>query len=334
MSSTARLAGFWNNYKLQFSILVIYVALLLIFYGLNMSAFTDPYTYYAMMSVMPFTIIPALSLTYVMICGEIDLSFPAMMALGSVVFAATWNATGLGALGICIGILAGATAGFVNGLLVARARIPSIIATLGTMFLWRGVVLVATEGSPISLFKYKDTFLFDVLVGKIAEVIPAQMIWATGIGVCAWIFLNMHRFGSQVFFTGDNRIAARMMGIDTDKVLITVFVVHGAVAAFAGILASVQVANAWPTLGDAYLMKSIASVVIGGTSIFGGAGTLFGTYLGGMVLGLVEIGLLASGVSGYWISLVYGLVITLALMVQTQIRTIELKREKLAKMTR
>ncbi|OYT62988.1 MAG: sugar ABC transporter permease [Thermofilum sp. ex4484_15] len=317
----------WYRYRIQVAVFVLFLALWALFFALNPFAFTRPFTYTSLMSTMPFTIVPALSLTYVIICAEIDLSFPSVMAWASWVLATSWTHFGPNLLGVILALLAGLVAGFLNGLLVTKARIPSMIATLGTLFFWRGVVMVCSQGFGIPLFMYRDALLFKLLVGRIGGFFPAQMIWTIVLAIILWVFLNRHKFGAHVYFTGDNRTAAQMMGINTDKILIGVFMIHGVVSAFAGILATLEVATFWPSLGEAYLMKSIAAVVVGGTSIFGGSGTIFGTFFGGLTLGLIELGLLAAGVAGFWINLVYGVVITVALMIQVLIRETEIKRE-------
>jgi simple sugar transport system permease protein len=279
------------------------------------------------MSILPLTIIPALSLTYVVILGEMDLSFPSVMALASWTLATAWRAIGPNVIGILLALLAGVIAGFLNGLIVTKGRIPSFIATLGTMFFWSGVVLVASQGFGIPLSMFKNELLYQIFVGRIAGIIPAQMIWALIVAVALWFFLNVHKFGAHVYYTGDNRIAAKAMGIDTDRVIILVFTAHGAISAFAGILTTLENATFWPTIGDIYLLRSLAAVVVGGTALSGGAGTLFGTFIGGLILEWIETGLLAAGIAGFWTNVFYGLVIVVSLILQNMIRVMEIKRE-------
>jgi len=205
---------------MQLAIVVIYLSLWLLFLIANPFAFTNQYTYTALMSILPLTIIPALSLTYVVILGEMDLSFPSVMALASWTLAVTWRAIGPNVIGILLALLAGAVAGFLNGLIITKGRIPSFIATLGTMFFWSGIVLVASQGFGIPLSMFKNELLYRIFVGRIAGVIPAQMIWALIIAVALWFFLNVHKFGAHVYYTGDNRIAAKAMGINKDRTII------------------------------------------------------------------------------------------------------------------
>jgi len=317
--------GITAKYKLQIAILAIFLMLWLIFFAINPSGFSNPYTYTAMLSVAPFTIIPALSLTYVIILGEIDLSFPSVMALGALVLTLTWKTFGPTPLGLLLALSAGLLAGLLNGILITKFQIPSLIATIGTMFLWRGFVLVVTQGYGIPLGEYRGLPIYEMLVGRIG-IIPVQIIWTVVIALVLWVILNFHKFGAYVYYTGDNRIAAKMLGINTDKVIISVYMIHGAIAAFAGVLATLEMATFWPALGEIYLMKSIASVIVGGTPVTGGIGTIFGTFIGGLILELIETGILAAGVTGFWIRLVHGLVIIIALIAQVLIRRSEMRR--------
>ncbi len=322
---TPYVTGIFAKYKMQIAILAIFLMLWLIFFTINPSGFSNPYTYTAMLSVAPFTIIPALSLTYVIILGEIDLSFPSVMALGALVLTLTWKTFGATPLGLLLALSVGLLAGLLNGILVTKFQIPSLIATIGTMFLWRGFVLVVTEGFGIPLGEYRGLPIYEMLVGRIGTI-PVQIIWTIVIALALWVILNFHKFGAYVYYTGDNRVAAKMLGINTDKVIISVFMIHGAIAAFAGVLATLEMATFWPALGEIYLLKSIASVIVGGTPVTGGIGTIFGSFIGGLILELIETGILAVGVTGFWIRLVHGLVIIIALIAQVLIRRSELRR--------
>ncbi|MCD6196371.1 MAG: ABC transporter permease [Staphylothermus sp.] len=320
------------EFKLQFVITIIFLLIWLAFYMLNPSAFSNSFTYTSIMGVAPFTIIPAISLTLVIITGEIDLSFASVMALGPLVMAMTWQFFGEPTpLGILLGLLAGLGAGLLNGILITKLGIPSLIATIGTLFLWRGVVLVVTQGFSIPLGQFKDSPIYSIFVGRLCGL-PVQFFWTIGLAIIFWILLNRHKFGAYIYYIGDNRTAARMVGINVDRVLITVYAIHGMIAAFAGILDSLEMATFWPALGDIYMLKSIASVVIGGTPVTGGVGTIYGTFLGGMILEFIEMGVLSSGVSGFWIRLVHGVVIIIALAAQGIIRKGELAKIRIMRM--
>ncbi len=304
----------FRKYDAQFGITIIFLATWLVFFILNPSGFSNPYTYRALMQVAPYTILPALTLTYVMIAKEVDLSFSAIMALGALGLAYTWKSGVPFIVGVFVGIGLGIVAGILNGVLIAKLKVPSLIATVGTMFFWRGVVLVVTQGFSTSLAGH--TIFYSVFSGSIGGWIPVQMVWAVVLMAVLWLFLNRHRFGAYVYYVGDNRVAAKMVGIDVDGTLIRTFAIHGGMAAFAGILIGLSMRSFWPGLGSIYMLKSIAAVVIGGTPFTGGVGTIYGTFIGGLLLDLIETGILASGVSGFWIKVVDGLIILIALVAQ------------------
>lgn len=265
--------------------------------------------YGALMATIPFYAVMALPLTMVVVAGEMDLSFGSIMGLGMLVFVNALEASGSVTLAFLLCLLAGVLAGLANGLIVVRLGIPSLVATLGMQFFWRGVVDVVTQGKPASLVPVKGTILHDALVGRIGGRVPAQMIWTVAVAIVVWILLNRHRFGAHIYLVGDNRESARLMGVNVNRTRMMAFAVVGLAAAFAGLLSSLEVSYFWVTLGEGYLLRTLASVFIGGTSVFGGRGTIFGTFIGCLIIGTIEPGLVASGLTGFWTKLVYGLII-------------------------
>ncbi|MEM1843711.1 MAG: ABC transporter permease [Thermofilum sp.] len=309
----------WNRYRMQIAVLAIFLLLYIVFFAINPFAFTNPYTYTSLMSIIPPTIIGALGLTFVIILGEIDLSFPSMMGLGAWANAVLWHAIGPHPVTIILAVAAGFLAGALNGVIITRWRIPSFIATLGTMFFWKGVLLLLTQGFAIPLFMFRGSLLYNALVGRVAGI-PLQMVWAIVTAVVLWVLLNRHRFGAHVYYVGDNRYAAEALGISASRVVISVFALNGALSAFAGVLASLEVATYWPTIGDGYLLEAIAAVVLGGTLLTGGSGSLFGTFIGALTLGLIRMGVLSAGATGFWIPVMQGFVILASLIVQYSLR--------------
>jgi simple sugar transport system permease protein len=274
--------------------------------------FLSPAIYAAYMSTIPFFAIMALPLTMAVVAGETDLSFPSIMAVGMLVFVHVFVPTGSAALALALCLATGFVAGLLNGMIVVRLGIPSLVATIGTQFFWRGVVLVITGGTPSSLVPLKRTIFRGALVGRMAGYVPAQMIWTVIVAVLVWVVLNRHKFGAHVYLTGDNADSARLMGVNVDGTRMMVFAIVGLAAAFAGVLASLEVNYFWVTLGEGYMLRTLAAVFLGGTSVFGGTGTILGTFIGCLIIGAIEAGTVAIGLTGFWTQLIYGLIIVIS----------------------
>jgi len=314
--------------RLELSILGVFVGIFLLFIIGSPSVFTRFDIYYSFMSTIPFSGIMALAITLVIIAGEMDLSFPSIMGFSGWVFAKLSNVMidrGMNPeLVIVIAMLAcfvtGILGGVLNGTLVVKVRIPSLVATIGTMFFWRGLVNVCGQGYGESLVPVNETVLFKIFVGRLGGLVPAQAIWMLCLGFGFWLLLKRHRFGSHVLIIGDNTESARMMGIRVDRVKFIVFMQMGFFASLAGILASLEVTYLWPSMGEGYLLRTLAAVFVGGTSVFGGVGTIFGTFLGAIIIGSLEGGIVAIGLTGFWTQLIYGLIIVVSLSIWSYFR--------------
>jgi simple sugar transport system permease protein len=314
------LARFGRRYGLQIGIVGVFLALWASFIIGAPRTFLAPEIYGAFMSTIPFFAISALPLTMVVIAGEIDLCFPSIMAIGVLVFVKVLERTGNSALAFVLLLVSGFVAGLLNGIIVVRFGIPSLVATIGTQFFWRGVVLVVTGGHPASLVPLKGTILHQALVGRLAGYIPAQMIWAIVAAIVVWLVLNRHKFGAHIYLVGDNRDSARLMGVNVDRTRMMAFAIVGLAAAFAGLLASLEVNYFWVNLGEGYLLRTLASVFLGGTSVFGGTGTVLGTFIGCFIIGAIEAGTVAIGLSGFWTQLIYGLIIVISVSMHSALR--------------
>jgi simple sugar transport system permease protein len=311
----------------QLGILGVFVTLWVIFIVSAPRTFLAPQIYSAFMSSTPFFAIMAIPLTIVVIAKEIDLSFPSIMAMGMVSFNFTYGATAFihnttiqVLLAIIAALATGAIIGWLNGLIIVKFGIPSLVVTIGTQFLWSGADLVLTQGANFSLEYIKQTFFYNLFVGKIGPYFPMQMFWLVVVTILGWVLLNRHRFGAHVYLIGDNINSAELMGINTGRIRIQAFMLVGVVSAFAGILASFYVAYFWPNVGGGYLLQTLASVFLGGTSVFGGTGTILGTFLGAFIIGAIEAATVAVGLTGFWTNFIYGLIIVLSVIMHTYLR--------------
>jgi len=302
--------------RLEISITVVLIAIFALFLVGNPQTFTRFDIYYSFMSTIPFSGIMALAMTFVIIAGEIDLSFPSILGFSAWVFSKIVEITN-GNIGLAtvLCLVTGIVAGYLNGVLVVRVGIPSLVSTIGTQFFFRGLVNVTAQGMGITLVPVKGTLLFKLFVGRLGGLIPAQAIWMVVLGVIFSLMLKRHRFGSHVLFVGDNVESARMMGIRVNRVKMIVFMQMGFFAALSGILSSLEVTYFWPTLGSGYLLRTLAAVFVGGTSVFGGMGTIYGTFVGALIIGSLEAGIIAIGLTGFWTQLIYGLIIIVAISI-------------------
>jgi simple sugar transport system permease protein len=294
---------------LQIGIISVLILMWLFFLITAPRTFLAGEIYAAFMQTIPLFGMMALPLTMLIIAREIDLSFTSVMAIGMVSFIQVLQWTGSPLLGLIACLLTGLLAGVLNGFIVVRLGIPSLIATIGTQFLWRGAVNVITNGRSGSLTQLRDTAFREILVGKIADYVPMQFFWMIVIALVVWIILNRLKFGAHVYLIGDNENSARLMGVNADRTRITLFALMGLSAAFAGLVTSLNISTFWPTLGEGYLLQTLAAVFLGGTSVFGGVGTILGTFVGCFIIGTINAGIVAIGLTGFWTEFIYGLII-------------------------
>jgi len=306
--------------------------------------------YMSFMQTVAPPLILGLGLTFVITAGEIDLSFPAVVAFSGFVFAwgyetldkgftinvldltdvtvnlsanqAAWAA-------ILLALLGGAFIGFINGIMIAKIGVPSIMATLGAQFFWDGMTVLLAGGLSGKLegfYDYvpgqkgpADNIVHKIFVGRIYGIIPdqgrghigipPQALWALLLAVILWFIMNRHKFGEAIMFLGDNPNVARVMGIDVDATRIRLFTLMGVIGARAGLIMPVQVRVFFPTQGGGMLLPVMAAVFIGGTLFSGGKGSIVGTFFGSYIIGSLEAGVVASGINGFWVGLVVGGVI-------------------------
>jgi len=159
-----------------------------------------------------------------------------------------------------------------------------------------------------------------LLAGKAGGIIPVPALWFIALAIALWFILFRHKFGNYVLFAGDNEGAAWMMGINVDRTKTMVFVLMGTLAAFAGLIDSFRLLKWWPTMGEGYMLTTFATVFVGGTSMFGGEGSMLGTFIGAFLIGSLEAGIVAAGLSGFWTRLIYGLLILIAVTIHTLLR--------------
>ncbi|MFJ2987581.1 ABC transporter permease [Collimonas sp. NPDC087041] len=259
----------------------------------------------------------AIACTFVIITAGIDLSVGTLMTFCAVmagVFLTYWGFPIY--VGIAAAILFGALCGWVSGVLIAKLKIPPFIATLGMMMLLKGLSLVISGTKPIY---FNDTPGFssisqDSLIGNLipALPIPNAVLILFLVAIAAGIALNKSIFGRYTFALGSNEEALRLSGVNVDFWKVTVYSVSGAICGIAGLLIASRLNSAQPALGQGYELDAIAAVVIGGTSLSGGTGTILGTIIGAFIMSVLINGLRMMSVAQEWQTVVTGVIIILA----------------------
>ena len=302
-------------HAVQWAISLIFIVLLLGFMIAAPHTFLHPRIYIAYLSTIPFAGMIAVAMTMVIITGEIDLSFPSVMAASGFAFAKVYTVTSSPGLALVAAIATGAFAGGVNGVLVVGLGVPAIVATIGTQFFWRGVTVLVASGLALNMPEIREGAFYFVMVGRWFGWLPAQAVWFLGITFLSWLLLNRHVFGDHLQFCGDNADAAKMMGIPVARARVGVFVFMGVVTGLSGAMVCMEMASWWPTQGEGYMLLVFAAVFVGGTSVFGGKGTIYGTLIGAIIIGMIEAGIISSGMSGLWTRMVYGIVIVVSVSI-------------------
>jgi simple sugar transport system permease protein len=308
------ITAFTGAWASQIGITVAFLALWLAFIVGAPTTFLSDRIYLAFAQTVPYFAIVALFLTMVIIAGDIDLSFITEMSLSLVGFVFTWQATGNVGLGVVACLAVGALCGLFNGVIVTFIGIPSLVVTIGTQFLFGGLTLVLVNGKQYPLVDTHSSLSYGLLAGKIGTI-PIQFFWLMALAIVAWALLNRHRLGQNAYVIGDNPQAAQLMGIPIRRTRITLFVLTGLASALAALMNAFSLNNFYPNLGEAYLLPTLAAVFVGGTSVFGGRGSIYGTLLGAFMIGGIQAGIVAVGLSGYYTELVYGAVVLAAVSI-------------------
>jgi ribose/xylose/arabinose/galactoside ABC-type transport system permease subunit len=253
----------------------------------------------------------AVGMTFVIVTAGIDLSVGSLLALAAVV-AASLAHPGAHAwpVPIVAGLGVGLAGGLLNGLLIAKKRLAPFIVTLGMMTAARGLGLVYTSGRPVIGLSNS----YRGIGGADWLGIPCPILIFVGVILLGVFVLHFTRFGRYVFAVGGNELAAKVSGVDTDGVLIAVYGLSGLTAGLAGIVLSSRVMSASPAIGEGYELDAIAAVVIGGTSLSGGIGSIAGSIAGALIIGVMNNGLDMLNVSSYWQQVAKGLIIVAAVL--------------------
>ncbi|MGH7659719.1 MAG: ABC transporter permease [Vulcanimicrobiaceae bacterium] len=314
-------------------------AVIYIVNGLSLGAFLTPVNITNVLRQITYNTILAVGQTFVIITAGIDLSVGSLVGLAGVVCAIFANGTGLHgpallAGTIFIAIVLGGIAGFVNALPVVRLGLPPFITTLAMMQIARGIAFILSHGRPVPLSDaasaaFTNTGIGYVFSGLFAPLhmpgIPIAVIWMAVIVVIFAIVLARTRFGRYVYAIGGNEEAARLAGVSVGTVKTMVYVISGALAAIGGLLLMARFSSGSPQTGVGFELNAIAAVVVGGTSLMGGRGTIVGTFFGALLIGVLNNVMDLIGIESYTQQIVLGAVIVIAVIVD------ELRKRYLAR---
>lgn len=247
-------------------------------------------------------------MSFVILLGGIDLSVGSIVGVVGCL-SVTLAVSGMPyLLAMVIGLAVGILFGLVNGICIAKGKLPAFIVTLATMEIGRGVAYILTGGTSC---RYSSDLFISIGNGYFGFIPIPVIIMAIIVIICS-IVLSKQKFGRHIYGVGGNREAARFSGIKTDRVEILVYTICGLLAGVAGIVMSSRLVGAQPTAGEGYELDAIAAVVLGGTSMTGGVGTVGGTLIGALIIGVLNNGLNLLDVSSYWQRVAKGVIILIA----------------------
>ncbi len=303
---------------------LIALVLLTLVLGVISPEFRAPSNLLNLLRQASFNGLIAFGMTCVILSDGIDLSVGSVFALSAII-CAEMITMGLPAI-VCIlgALIVGTLLGTVSGLLVTKGRLQPFIATLVTMTAYRGLAMILTDGKPIS--RLSDTltsgsFLFKALgKGNIVPLfaenvkIPLPAVILLLAFAIFYFVLNKTTYGRRIYATGSNAKCAQLVGVDTQKIKISVYAISGFMAALAGLMMISRVNSAQPTLGDGYELDAIAAVALGGTSMSGGRGKITGTLIGILIIAILSNGLNILGVTSYYQDVIKALVILVAVL--------------------
>jgi ribose transport system permease protein len=263
----------------------------------------------------------ATGMTFLFIAKEIDLSVGSIYGFLTIILAYIITRTTVNPwIALIIVIIFGAFIGFINGIFTTMFGMPSFIVTLGMLSILRGGALLISGAWPINIKLPADNSFLNITAGYIGGVVPTQILWMVVIVIIASFVLRQTRFGAHVYSTGGNEEAAKLAGIPVKRVKIITFMITGVLCGVGAGLLLGQVMSAFPLAGSGFELNVIAAVVIGGTQLFGGRGTIIGTLIGAAIMGMITNGLVLLGVSAHVEPLAKGAIIILAVLLHTLTR--------------
>lgn len=305
------------------SVLIAIVLFCIIITSIN-NVFISPDNLRNLLRSTGFTLITTLGMTFVLISGGLDLSVGSVYALGGTVCAKMLVAGLPVWVAFLGGVLIGFVTGIINGMIIVKINIPPLIVTLGMMYIARGTVYALTKGVPV--YPLPEAFKA-IEHTKIFGGLPMVVAVALVLSITAAILLKHTSYGRAVYAVGGNQDAARISGININRIKMSVYAITSSLAALVGILMTSRLGSAQASAGTGYEMTVIAAAIIGGTSTYAGVGTVFGSILGALFMEILSNSLTLMRVSVYWQNIVIGAILILAVALDTYRRILMQKRD-------
>jgi ribose transport system permease protein len=297
----------------EFGIFLILAAMVL-FLGVFTNTFLTSTNIFNILRAFSWIAISAFGECMVIITGGIDLSVGSVMGFSGLISAMLLRASVAVPIAVLGGMAAGVVIGFLNGLMVTKAKLPPFIATLGMLLMARGLCYGLTGGWPVQDLPQGFRTLGQLDIPLLGAGVPLPLVFVIVIAVVCALFLNRTIWGYRTYAVGGNEVASGLSGINTDGIKILVYTLAAFLTAIGGILMTARLGVASPTAANGYELDVIAAAVVGGTSLAGGEGTILGVLIGAAVMQVLRTGLVLIGVSAYWLQAVQGLVIVVAIM--------------------
>jgi len=294
-----------NSLGKQELVTFISLVLLIIFFSVTSEYFLSLANFLTIGLQTSIIGIIALGMTFVIITSGIDLSVGSIVAFSGIVIGFSLKFGLPIPIAIIIGLMAGTMIGFLNGFLIVKGKLPPFIATLGMMMSLRGLTLALTNGIAISGFDYN----FSKFAGGKFLGIPNPLIYFLLLGILVGIVLKFTKIGKHTYALGSNEEAAKLSGVNVNKIKYFAYGLTGFLCAFSGAILTSRLISAQPTEGMGYEMDVIAAVIIGGSSLSGGVGTILGTIIGAFIMSVLKNGLNMLDVSGFWQQVIIGIVV-------------------------
>lgn len=310
MNKGMRAKGFVGVFRKNIGMILVLFIMCVILSFLS-PAFLSANNFLSLFRQISNNIYIALGMALVIILGGINLSVGSIVAMSGIITVASVVNAGLPVTAaIALGLLSGVICGFISGLLIAIFDAPAFIITLAMMNVARGISYLWTNARSIRIVD--DTF--NIIGTGYIGVIPLPVIYSVILIVVFSILLNKTCFGTYIYAIGGNREAARLSGVPIKKIIIIVYTISTAMAAFAGIVLAARMYSGQPSVGDGYEMDAITACVLGGISMSGGSGSISGMLFGALVIGVISNGLNLCNVSSYWQLVVKGIIVAIAII--------------------